>query len=119
MGLALSLAALGSFYAANSYILQLGPHPWIVDLRLAFDAGKRFFVLASLSGPAFGWIGSWWAKTKSLVVPIGMALLFVLEPFAVLAAKSSGSAIVWTGEAVLGLVGVLAIVRFAPKRTTP
>jgi hypothetical protein len=39
VGLVLSLVALGSFYSANSYVLQLGPHPRIVDLRLAFDGG--------------------------------------------------------------------------------
>ena len=119
VGLALSLVALGSFYAANSYVLQLGPHPWIVDLRLAFDGGKKFFVLAILSGPAFGLLGSWWAKSKSIVVPIGMAILFVLEPFAALATQSSGSAVVWVGEVAVGVAGILAIVRFSPKSTAP
>jgi hypothetical protein len=98
VGLALSLVALGSFYAANSYVLQLGPHPWIVDLRLALDGGKKSFALAILSGPVFGSLGSWWAKTKSIVVPIGMAILFVLEPIAAMATRSSGSAVVWAGK---------------------
>lgn len=119
VGLALSLVALGSFYSANAYVLQLGPHPWIVDMRLAFDGGKKFFVLAILSGPAFGLLGCWWAKTRSIVVPIGMAILFVLEPFAALATQSSGSAVVWAGEVAVGVVAVLAIVGFAPKGTAP
>ena len=58
VGLALSLVALCSFYVANSFVLRLGPHPWTADMRLAFDGGKRFFVLAILSGPIFGWLGS-------------------------------------------------------------
>ena len=58
VGLVLSLVALCSFYVANSFVLRLGPHPWTADMRLAFDGGKRFFVLAILSGPIFGWLGS-------------------------------------------------------------
>jgi hypothetical protein len=119
VGLVLSLVALGSFYAANSYVLQLGPHPWFVDLRLAFDGGKKFFVVGVFSGPAFGWLGSWWAKTKSIVVPIGMAILFILEPIAALTTQASGSAAVWTGEVAVGIAGVLAIARSAPKSTSP
>jgi hypothetical protein len=93
----LSLVALGSFYAANSYVLQLRPHPWIIALHLTFDGGKTFFVFATLSGPALGWLDSWWTRSKSLVVPIGLAVLFVLEPFAALATRSSGSP-VWVGK---------------------
>ena len=119
MGLVVSLVALGSFYAANSFVLELGPHPWVVDLRLAVEGGKTFFVLAIFSGPAFGWLGGLWARTKSVVVPIGMAILFILEPFAFLATKSSGSAVVWLGEVAVGVAAILAIVRFAPRSTAP
>jgi hypothetical protein len=119
VGLVLSLVALGSFYIANSFVLRLGPHPWIVDLRLAFEGGKKFFVFAILSGPVFGWLGRWWVKSKSMVVPIGMALLFVLEPFAALATRSSGSAVVWVGEVAVGIAAVLVVVRFTPKSTAP
>jgi hypothetical protein len=115
VGLVLSLLALGSFYSANSYVLQLGPHPWIVDLRLTFDGGKRFFVLALLSGPVLGGLGGRWARTKSIMVPIGLAILFVLEPIVALATRSSGSAVVWAGEVTVGIVAVLLIIRFAPK----
>src|ERR1035437_937602 len=41
VGLILSLIALSSFYVANTYVLQLGPHPWIVDLRLTFNGGTK------------------------------------------------------------------------------
>jgi len=61
----------------------------------------------------------WWARTKSIVVPIGMAILFILEPFAALATQSSGSAVVWMGEMAVGVAAVLAIVRFAPKSSAP
>ena len=115
VGLFLSLAALASFYAANSYVLQLGPHPWIVDLRLTFDGGKKFFVLALLSGPVLGGLGGWWARTKSIVVPMGIAILFVLEPIIAMATRSSGSAVVWAGEVMVGIVAVLLLVRFAPR----
>jgi len=51
--------------------------------------------------------------------PIGMAIRFVLEPFAALATQSSGSAVVWVGEVAVGVAGILAIVRFSPKTTAP
>jgi hypothetical protein len=40
----------------------------------------------------------------------------MLEPVAELATRYSGSGIVWAGEAIVGLVAVVLIVRLAPKR---
>jgi hypothetical protein len=115
-GLLLSLLALGSFYVTNTFVLQLGPHPWIVDLRLTFEGGQRFFVLALLSGPVFGGLGAWWTKTRSLLIPLGVATLFMLEPVAAVCTRSSGSPAVWAGEVAVGIAAVFLVVRFAPKR---
>lgn len=115
-GLILSLIALASFYVANSFVLQLGPHPWVVDLRLAVDGGRRFFLLALLSGPVFGALGTWWRRTGLVVIPLAVAALFILEPIAQLALRSSGSGAVGAGEILVGTLAAVLIIRFTPKR---
>src|SRR5262245_976099 len=37
-GLAATLAALCGFYFADSFVLDLGPHPWLTDLALTMHA---------------------------------------------------------------------------------
>jgi hypothetical protein len=96
-------------------VLQLGPHPWIDDLRLTFGGGKRFLALALVSGPAFGGPGGWWAKARSIVVPLGLAVLFVVEPVGALVTQSTGSVVVWAGEITFGIVAVLLVVWLAPR----
>jgi hypothetical protein len=39
-------AALLGFYVSNSFVLDLGRHAWVADLRLTVDSGRQFFVLA-------------------------------------------------------------------------
>jgi hypothetical protein len=113
--LGLSLVALVGFYVANTYVLQLGSHPWIVDLRLTFEGGRRFFVLALISRPVFGALGGWWEKTNSIMAPMVVAALFVLEPIFAMATRSNGSTIVWASEMVVVISAVLLIARFAGR----
>src|ERR1700712_466214 len=55
VGLAASSAALISFYVANAFVLDLGRHSVITDIRLAFVA--RWFFWGLVSGPIFGALG--------------------------------------------------------------
>lgn len=118
VGLILSLLALSSFYVANTYVLQLGPHPWIVDLRLTFNGGTKVFILALVSGPVFGGLGGWWAKTGSNLAPLVVAALFILEPIFGIVMRSNGSTIVWVVEILVGISAAFMIVRFAPENVS-
>ena len=41
-GLATTVAAFVAFYAAEAAILDLGPHPWYVDLQLTLGSGHVY-----------------------------------------------------------------------------
>jgi Family of unknown function (DUF6518) len=116
VGLGASLLALIGFYCANSIVLELGPHGWGDDLRLAVSAGRLYFALAIVSGPCFGFLGAWWNRTPSRWAAILIAALLVFEPlvtwlYGVLAVHhaSSGLALVWFGEIILGLCACAAV----------
>ena len=108
LGALVSLLALAGFYGANSFVLHLGPHPWLDDLRLSFGGFGYFFPFALVSGPLFGALGGWWRQTRSRVVAVLVAAMFVLEPFAVTAYDGSlytSDGPVWAGEVLVGFVG--------------
>jgi hypothetical protein len=117
VGLLVSFVALAGFYVANSFVLHLGPHPWLVDLRLAFGDGY-FFKFALLSGPAFGALGARWQLTRSRPLGVLVAALFVFEPFAWLAYYGglyTSDASVWAVEVVAGLAACALLVA-RPRR---
>jgi len=110
IGLVVSVVALASFYFANTVVLQLGPHPWLVDLGLTVEGGKRFFVLALITGPVFGGLGAWWTNSRSLFAPLLVAALFVLEPGVAVLYGAPGTGIVWLAEILVGLLGALLVI---------
>jgi hypothetical protein len=121
VGALASFLALGAFYGANSFVLHLGPHPWLVDLRLAFGNGY-FFRFAALSGPVFGGLGAWWQRTRSRPAAVLVAALFILEPFAWLANAGgvhAGDAAVWAVEVAVGIAGCTLAARHAGPRRPP
>jgi hypothetical protein len=79
-GTVATLIALLGFYVANSFVLDLGPHPWLTDLNLAFVSGKIYFFFALVSGPIFGMLGVWWVRTRCVIPVFLVGLFFVLEP---------------------------------------
>ncbi|WP_067625352.1 DUF6518 family protein [Alicyclobacillus acidiphilus] len=80
-GFLASICALMGFYVANSFVLDLGPHPWLVDLALTLP-GMRFWSLLSVfSGPCFGLLGAWYVRRRALTPALLTALLLVFEPF--------------------------------------
>jgi len=76
---AIYIALLG-FYVTNSFVLDLGPHPWLTDLNLAVVGGKGYFFFSLVSGPIFGMLGVWWVRTRSVIPVLIVGLFFVLEP---------------------------------------
>jgi hypothetical protein len=120
VGLLASLAALGGFYVANSFVLDLGPHPWLVDLRLAVEGGRTFFALGLLSGPVFGAVGAAWQRRgRPTVLGVLVASSLVFEPLGWLAyekGRPSGyasDATVWGAEVLLGVVACVVAMRLA------
>ncbi len=81
VGFLASIGALIGFYFANSFVLDLGPHPWLVKVGLTLRSGLFYYELSFISGPVFGALGGWYIRHKALTPALLMALLFVLEPF--------------------------------------
>jgi hypothetical protein len=79
-GTVATLIALLGFYVTNSFVLDLGPHPWLTDLNLAVVGGKGYFIFSLVSGPIFGTLGVWWVRTRSVIPVLIVGLFFVLEP---------------------------------------
>jgi hypothetical protein len=79
-GLAATLAALAGFYFAESFVLDLGPHPWLTDLSLTMGTVVYYGERALVTGPIFGVLGFWWQQRRSLVAAGILAASFVLEP---------------------------------------
>jgi hypothetical protein len=126
VGALVSLLALGGFYFANSFVLALGAHPWLLDLRLAFGEGY-FFRFAALSGPIFGGLGGWWTRSRSRALAVAVAALLVFEPLAWLAySKIQGLALVygyaepvWAVEVLVGIAVCALLARGLRPRRPP
>jgi hypothetical protein len=113
-GVLASMTALGGFYVANAFVLDLGPHSWFDDIRLTVQAGRVFFALAVISGPLFGALGARWNRTRSRWLAVPVAALLVVEPLASWLYELTGRvayanlAVVWAGEITVGLCACAA-----------
>jgi hypothetical protein len=120
-----SLVALVGFYVANTFVLDLGPHPWIVDLQLALQGGRRYLEFGLLSGPFFGALGGWWQRARSVVLGVLVASLLVFEPFAWLIygwarhARYDEHPLVWAVEASAGLCGCVTVAVLTRRSARP
>jgi len=131
-GLAATLAALCGFYFADSFVLDLGPHPWLTDLALTMHAVPYYAEFALLSGPVFGALGFVWRRRYSLAAAGLLAAAFVFEPGAWwlygrylgggTAYPVPGYPALWLGEISFG-IGAFALLasfaRWQAKRTMP
>jgi len=125
VGALVSFVALGGFYLANSFVLHLGPHPWLVDVRLAVRGGRLWFARAVFSGPIFGALGGWWQQTGSTWLGVLVAGLLVCEPFAWLAYTRvqhtiyTSDTVVWAIEVAVGLGAAALVATVARPRRAP
>lgn len=113
VGFLASTCALIGFYFANSFVLDLGPHPWLVKVGLTLRSGFFYYKLSLLSGPVFGALGGWYIRRKACTPALLMALLFVLEPFVGLVYDYSGFRsypIVAVVEATIGVIACIVVV---------
>jgi Family of unknown function (DUF6518) len=122
-GLAATLAALVGFYFAESFVLDLGPHPWLTDLSLTMGTVVYYGERALVTGPIFGALGLWWQQHRSLTAAGILAASFVLEPAAwwIYSTQIGGGAAypvpdypaLWLAEIAIGIVGFAVLRRIA------
>ncbi len=118
-GLGVTVAALVGFYVAESRVLDLGQHSWLVDLQLTLRAGGVYLLSALLSGPIFGALGGVWARRRSAMAAAAVAVMFACEPLAVWLyqdERGAGGAGVlthypwlWGGEVLLGVAAATVL----------
>ena len=128
-GLAATLAALVGFYVAESFVLDLGPHPWPTDLSLTMAAIRRYAEGALLTGPVFGALGFWWRQRRSLAAAGLLAAAFVFEPAAWwlygqhigggAAYPVPGYPALWLTEVAVGVAGFALLAAVARRAPTP
>lgn len=118
-GLAATCAALMAFYVANAFVLDLGPHSLLVDLRRSVTATRYWLPRGFVSGPVFGALGALW-RLRGYSTHSAVAVILVLdaEPLFWAAARRTGgvasfsfepSLVVSVGEAVVGLAACMCI----------
>ncbi len=97
-GGAATLAALLGFYVAEAAILDLGPHPWYVDLRLTAGSLNVYEKCGLVSGALYGALGALWASRALPWAALAVGLAFVAEPLIVLLLSRAG---IWGGGELL------------------
>src|ERR671926_814604 len=89
-GLAVTLVSLLGFYVAEAAILDLGPHPWWVDLRLTAGSVNVYERWGIASGLLYGTLGWLWASRSKAAAAAAVGLAFVAEPLIVYVVSRTG-----------------------------
>jgi hypothetical protein len=115
-GVVATLAAFLGFYVAEAAILDLGPHPWYVDLQLTLRSGNVYERWGIFSGLAYGALGWLWVSRRSALAAAAVGIAFVAEPLIVLALDHAriwaGGELyfqypwMWIGELLVGLAAI-------------
>jgi hypothetical protein len=126
VGVAVTLAAFFGFYVAEAAILDLGPHPWYVDLKLTVG-WNVYESWGIVSGLVYGALGALWSSRRSVVAAAAVGVAFVAEPLIVLLLWRGGVwgdgglllhyRWMWSAEILVGLAGVAYAVMQTPLRT--
>jgi hypothetical protein len=126
VGVAVTLAAFLGFYVAEAAILDLGPHPWYVDLKLTVG-WNVYESWGIVSGLLYGALGALWSSRRSVIAAAAVGVAFVAEPLIVLllwrAGVWGGGGLLlhypwmWSAEVLVGLAGVAYAVIQTPLRT--
>jgi hypothetical protein len=125
-GLAVTLASLLAFYVAEAAVLDLGAHPWWIDLRLTAGTLNVYEKWGIVSGLLYGTLGWLWAYRSKPAAAVAVGLAFVAEPLIVFAVSRAGlwgggllfaHRWLWAGEIVLGLAAIaVALTARPPQR---
>jgi len=124
-GLGVTLASLLGFYVAEASVLDLGPHPWWVDLRLTAEYVNIYERWGIFSGLLYGTLGWFWASRSKPIAAATVGLAFLAEPLIVFVVRKSGIWYgmlldypwIWRAEVLLGVAAVaLALTVRPPQR---
>jgi uncharacterized protein DUF6518 len=123
-GLGVTLASLLGFYLAEAAILDLGPHPWWVDLRLTAGSVNIYEKWGIISGLLYGTLGWLWAYRSKPLAAVAVGLAFLAEPLIVLVLSRAGIwdgllldyDWMWAAEIVLGVAGIALALAIRPPR---
>jgi hypothetical protein len=127
VGIATTLASLLGFYVAEAAILDLGEHPWYIDLKLTLGAGRFYGTWGLLSGALYGTLGGIWASRRPVVAAVAVGLAFLCEPLIVLflwrAGIWGGDLLfqypwMWISEVLIGLGAIAFVVAKAQASST-
>jgi uncharacterized protein DUF6518 len=126
IGVATTLAAFFGFYLAEAAILDLGPHPWYVDLKLTLGSGHVYEIWGTPVGLIYGLLGWLWASRSSAAAALAVGLAFVSEPLIVLALRRAdlwgGGGLfdypwLWATEVAIGLAAIAYALATAQPRS--
>ncbi len=107
-------AALVGFYVAEAFVLDLGGHPMLTNLRLTLGAGHLWYQVGIPGAAALGALGGARVGPRPVVSALVVGLALVGEPLVVFAwqigtgqAVSDGAWVtsypaLWVGEMALG-----------------
>ena len=124
IGIATTLAAFFGFYLAEAAVLDLGPHPWYVDLQLTLGSGHVYEIWGTPVGLLYGIFGWLWVSRSSAAAAVAVGLAFVTEPLIVFTLARAN---VWEGGGLLSYpwvwgtevaIGVVAIAYAVAKSQT-
>ncbi|MDX6424768.1 MAG: hypothetical protein QOD52_173 [Gaiellaceae bacterium] len=120
VGIATTLASLLGFYVAEAAILDLGAHPWYIDLKLTAGSVNIYEKCGVFSGALYGALGGLWAMRRSVWAAAAVGLAFVVEPAIALVISRTGLwgggglldyAWMWVGEIAVGLAAIAYVSR--------
>ena len=125
-GLGVTLVSLLGFYVAEAAVLDLGGHPWWVDLRLTAGSVNIYEKWGIFSGLLYGTFGWLWAYRSKAAAAAAVGLAFAVEPLIVFLVRRAGVWYglildypwIWTAEVLLGVAGIaLALTVQPPQRS--
>ena len=111
IGLSASMVALVGFYATDPLVWNLGHQGLAANMLLTLEAGRRWFLLAFVSGPVFGTLAAFKRSHQANLIMGGVSTLIILEPFAHVIYNNltnspmlPGVVLVWAGEFFIGII---------------
>jgi hypothetical protein len=126
LGIAVTMAAFAGFYLSEAAILNLGPHPWYEDVRLAAGTFNVYEQWGLFSGSVYGALGALWASRSLRFAALAVAIAFLCEPLIVALLMRAhvwggGSLLnhpaIWGAEVVVGMA--LAVPLLVKRLASP
>jgi hypothetical protein len=128
VGIATTLASLLGFYVAEAAILDLGAHPWYIDLKLTAGSVNMWEKFGVFSGALYGALGGLWATRRSVLAASAVGLAFVVEPAITFVTSRAGLwgggglldyAWMWIGEILIGVAAIAYVSRNRAETLEP